>query len=92
MEKQLSVCQLAITRVMSELTLSPQIVLLAHVLTEKYAALDHLHTVVFRISRQNLVSGNHPAMLGTLRRSAVALNRYANGACCVMLYATTFEG
>lgn len=73
-------------------TLSPQIVLLAHVRTTKLASRTNFHTAVSRIVRQNLVSGSQLMGFGICRRMLLLLNLYGCGGCCIMLYAITLLG
>jgi hypothetical protein len=55
-------------------TLSPQIVLLAHVRTVNAVWLRDFQTVLSRIVRQNLVSGSRVMGLGIWNLRALALN------------------
>lgn len=75
-----------------EHTLSPQIPLLAHVLTVKAALARAFHVAVFLISPQNLVVGNNPDKLGIWKFNVVDRSLYGIGGNCVIVYATTLLG
>lgn len=73
-------------------TLSPHIVLLAHLRITNEESLTNLQIAVSLIVRQNRVSGSHVNGFGICNRILLALNLYGCGGCCIMLYAMILLG
>lgn len=49
----------------------------------------NFHNALSLMVLQNLVSGKRAKGFGICRRKWLDLNRYGNGACCIMVYAIT---